>query len=362
MMKVSVTDRNKEQRVFELEEGERILHKGLMEGLELPYECATGTCSSCRATLVSGDITNLWAEAPGAKKFRKPTDVLMCQITANSDLELSVKTTFTPSGTPQCDSTSGYITVLSHLTPEVALFRCTLDKPLPYEAGQFALIEFEGIPGPRAYSMIDYKPDLHYYDFLIRKFHAGKVSEQLFDQNYENLPIKIVGPLGKAVFRPEENRPFIAIAGGSGIAGILSILARAEGAEIFADKPSKIFFGLRDENSAYLLDELNEAVDRINEGLKVIICFSEQAPSNDVIQKYPSLEFRYGFVHDCADQDIEQNNIESAIDNESLNDTIQEYAPLYFVAGPPVMVDAAMKTLIMKHKISPMDIRYDKFG
>jgi toluene monooxygenase electron transfer component len=35
---------------------------------------------------------------------------------------------------------------------------------------------------------------------------------------------------------------------------------------------------------------------------------------------------------------------------------------LHFVAGPPPMVDAAMRALVLGLKIPPTEIRYDRFG
>jgi ferredoxin len=49
---------------------ERILHAGLRSGVELPYECASGTCGTCKATLVEGDTEYAWEEAPGRKHVK----------------------------------------------------------------------------------------------------------------------------------------------------------------------------------------------------------------------------------------------------------------------------------------------------
>ncbi len=36
--------------------------------------------------------------------------------------------------------------------------------------------------------------------------------------------------------------------------------------------------------------------------------------------------------------------------------------PVFFVAGPPVMVNATMRMLVAECKVSPAEIRYDRFG
>src|SRR5690348_18254085 len=78
-MKISVQSKSGEQS-FDCGEGEIILHAGLRQGLNLPYECATGTCGTCRARVMSGNYEALWKEAPGAARLKpEKGDILMCQ-------------------------------------------------------------------------------------------------------------------------------------------------------------------------------------------------------------------------------------------------------------------------------------------
>ena len=88
-MKVVVTARNG-TREFECEPGEKILHAGLRSGVELPYECATGTCGTCKARLTSGRTESEWPEAPGRKYFKSEGDLLTCQSVAHDDCALEV--------------------------------------------------------------------------------------------------------------------------------------------------------------------------------------------------------------------------------------------------------------------------------
>ncbi len=44
-------------RTFELEKNQQtVLEAGLEEGLELPYACKAGVCSTCRAMLTDGEV------------------------------------------------------------------------------------------------------------------------------------------------------------------------------------------------------------------------------------------------------------------------------------------------------------------
>src|ERR1041384_4454494 len=89
-MKITVQNKGVEV-VFDCDAREAILHAGLRQGLELPYECATGTCGTCRARVVSGDFDMRWKEAPGAARLKpEKGDILMCQTLARSDCVLKV--------------------------------------------------------------------------------------------------------------------------------------------------------------------------------------------------------------------------------------------------------------------------------
>ena len=51
--KVTVESKSS-QTGFTCGAGDTLLYAGLRQGLSLPYECATGTCGSCRARVMSG--------------------------------------------------------------------------------------------------------------------------------------------------------------------------------------------------------------------------------------------------------------------------------------------------------------------
>src|SRR6266478_4570936 len=68
--------------VFDFECGatDNLLYAGLTRGLTLPYECATGTCGTCRGRIMQGSAHIDWDQAPGfAKLKRDKGDVLLWQ-------------------------------------------------------------------------------------------------------------------------------------------------------------------------------------------------------------------------------------------------------------------------------------------
>src|SRR5271168_4118092 len=89
-MQITVQSKNGEL-AFDCGDRELILHAGLRQGINLPFECATGTCGTCRARVVAGEVDVGWKEAPGGARLKpEKGDILMCQTRARSDCVLKV--------------------------------------------------------------------------------------------------------------------------------------------------------------------------------------------------------------------------------------------------------------------------------
>lgn len=350
MMLVEVIDRKGERAAFTVEPDQRVLHAGLMKGIGLPHECGTGTCGNCKATIVTGTVNNLWPQAPGAKVCRRTGEVLLCQTAATSALQVKLSSAFLAPYQPPCAMKNGRLTLKRMLTPDVGLFDVTLDEPIKYQPGQFVLLSLPGIEGPRAYSMISHQPDEARLSLLIRRGPDGKFTSHIFSGQCDE-DVEVFGPLGRATFTIAERRPFIAIAGGSGIAGMLAIIRHALAGGHFAQHPSHLFFGLRHPDTSYLLDELSEFVETSSKQLQVTVAFSDITSAEAIAARYPMLQFEFGPVHEIA-----CGHVRAGLKTDGAQ------KPLFFVGGPPPMVDATMRALITQCKISPTEIRYDRFG
>ncbi len=352
MIAVSVADKDGVRASFKAARGQRLLQAGLAAGVGLPHECATGTCGNCKATIISGDVERLWPEAPGAKVCRNANETLLCQSAGRGPVELALRSAFVRPCHPLCRATEGKISRTHVLTPDISLFAVTLREPVSYRPGQFVLLSGLGIDGPRAYSMTQYPPQTKKLNFLIRKDATGSFTNSLFGAPSVPRDVTVFGPLGRATFSCDEDRPFIAIAGGSGIAGVLAILDHALAENHFSNYPSQVLFGLRDAASSYLLAELSSAAARAKGNLKVTVAFSNEPCPAEFQARYPALEFTDGFLHDVVRSRFGIGGT-SVLDMQN---------PLFFVAGPPLMVNATMRTLVTECKISPKEIRYDRFG
>jgi toluene monooxygenase electron transfer component len=345
-MKVVVTARSGTCE-FECEPGEKILHAGLRSGVELPYECGTGTCGTCKAKLVSGRVESEWPDAPGIRYLKGPAELLMCQCLAREDCALEVGVLKTrEADTPLPGALGGEVRGWRRLTHDVAAFDVDLDRPLDFDAGQFALLSIPGIAGARAYSMVNFERSARRLSFVVKKKPGGAVSEWLLGDGVEGTRLGLFAPLGHATFRPGLPKHVLCIAGGSGIAGMMSILQRAGEASHFAGWDGHVYFGVRSERDGFFLDALQALQARYPARLAVTIALSDDEVPGSLTAAYPGLAFARGLVH--------------AVAGEGMKGRFADVRA--YVAGPPPMVDASLRLLLREARLSPADIRYDKFS
>ncbi len=334
---------------FECGSGETLLYAGLRNGLALPYECATGTCGTCRARVMAGAPELGWPDAPGLSYVKQEKrELLMCQSTASADCALRVPGVVgeDASGRAAPDYRTGTLAGTERLTHDVMSFAVELDSPLRFDAGQFVVVETDAVPGGRAYSMTNYDKQTATLDFVIKRKPEGGLSDWLFGGDRAGERLRVFGPLGRATFHPEEGRDLLFVAGGSGIAGMMSILARAGTEEYFRDRKGHIFFGVRTARDVFFMDALSAHVASSPGNLEVSVALSDEDVSPALEAQYPRLGFATGFVHAVAVERM-----------AGLCDGMIAY-----VAGPPPMVDAALRALITEARLPASDIRYDKFS
>ena len=346
-MRIQLNARN---RAYQFESGPdvRMLYAGLARGIHLPYECGSGTCGTCKARLIAGEIDDLWPEAPGRKYLRQLGEFLMCQCVARNDCAIEVSSFVYHMDPGACTPQFGHGTVkaATMLTHDVIGFSVELDKPFDFDAGQFVVMQVPGVPGFRGYSMVNFDRALTRLDFAVKRKSGGGASEWLFEGGIEGQQVNFFGPLGSATFYPNLGKKILCIAGGSGIAGMMSILARARQERYFNQYRGDVFFGVRTYRDAFYLHELAQLVSEFPGKLQVTVALSDEDVPAGASKMHPALNFDQGLVHEVAAKHMQG-----------------KYHDLRaYVAGPPAAVDGAIRMLLLQARLTADNIRYDKFS
>lgn len=332
---------------FDCYRGEPILLAGLRNGVDLPYACATGTCGSCRLRGDPAAVDVTWQEAPGLVKVKSGREVLLCQSVARRAVALESRTPLAPwrPDLPQPDHGSGQIVSRRPIARDVLSVRLRLGRPLAFLPGQFVLLRRRGIAGYRAYSPINAETPASVVDFVIRRKPGGRFSDWLFTPLLDDGAVEVFGPLGSAVLAGDDDADLLVIAGSTGIAGPMAILDRAAMDGRFAQRRADIFFGVRTLADAFFLDNLADLITCAPERVRVTLALSEQVPEGRRHPTFPAIFLADGDVHAVAQRQIGGPRRETVA----------------FVAGPPPMVDAALRMLLTTARLPTAAIRYDRF-
>jgi toluene monooxygenase electron transfer component len=317
-------------------EGDNLLRAGLRAGIGLPYECNAGGCGSCKFELISGEIEESWLDAPGlTAKDRARGRRLACQCRALSDCEIRIRPNpsfLTPSPPRVFEAEYvGHRTV----TADMRELRFRGPGPATFLPGQYALLDVPGAGQSRAYSMSNLPNAEGDWDFMVRKVPNGRVSTLLFDALRPGARIAIDGPLGLAHWRDEDSRDVVCIAGGSGLAPIVSI-ANAAALQGTRERPIWLFYGGRGPADLPAFDEwlLDVAKVRVHAAVSAPELAGDGAWAGE-----------RGFVHELVGRAL----------------TGDLAAHRYYLAGPPPMIETAVRMLMVEHKVPAQQIHYDRF-
>lgn len=168
-------------------------------------------------------------------------------------------------------------------------------------------------------------------EFHVRRVPNGRTSTAIHDRLRVGDRLGITGPRGAAHLRTGHTGSILAVAGGSGLAPILSILesAMAQG----MGQPIRVYVGGRDERDLYGLDQLAVLAAR-HGNMSVTPVLS--APSSPT-------DRRNGFLHAAVHADLQD------LDGWKV-----------YTAGPPVMIDA-LTDVVLASGLQRADLHADVF-
>ncbi|WP_407304673.1 2Fe-2S iron-sulfur cluster-binding protein [Acinetobacter sp.] len=310
-----------------------LLRGGLREGLGLPYECNAGGCGTCKIEVLSGEIENLWADAPGlSDRDKRKGRVLACQCRPKSDCVIKVRLDeqCIPKILPKQQAvTLKHVRPITHDILEVHL---QADTPAQFIPGQYALL-WVNQELLRAYSMSNLPNDEGLWVFQIRRVPDGKLTNLLFDeQQRQDASIQIDGPYGLAHLQ-EQPRPIVCVAGGSGLAPMLAIARGVAVNPHLQHQKVWFFHGGREQRDLLTEAQMREWTE-LGARLNYI-----PATSSELIEG-----IRSGFIHDVIHDVLGQQLLEHEI----------------YCAGPPPMVKS-IEQMAHQAGIPQQQIHFDRF-
>jgi len=318
------------QLAISLEKKETVLSAALRNGINFPYSCKVGGCAECKCKLTKGKVK----EFTDASYLLSAEEVqsgyiLACQsVPKTLDVEIEVDLSRAKKRLNR-----GKVVKQEKLTHDITLLELEMDEAPVFKAGQYAKLSLECLPNiSRAYSFAS-KPSADHtrVSFFIRHVPNGAFSSVVQQKNLVNANIELQGPFGEFYLR-DSDKPMLMIAGGSGLAPIVSILEQAK--EKGCQRPVTVLLGARTQADVYGLKE----IEKIAEGWPALFQFEQILSEESDESTWQGMK---GYI----------------------GDHLANYATFnsqVYLCGPPLMIDDCMKKLTLMG-ISPAEMFADRF-
>jgi p-cymene methyl-monooxygenase electron transfer component len=316
---------------FAVSSGETVLERALKEGLAYPHDCTVGTCGTCKTRLISGKVDAITPFSYTLSKEELEAGyILACQAVPKSDLVVDVEIA---SGAPMTAfSQSARLIALEDLTHDIKRARWEVETPVPYRAGQYMNVRWSGEES-RSYSFAaaPSPAGLTELTTYVRHVPGGRFTDMVFTGDPFAQSYEIDAPHGNFWLRDGEG-PILCIAGGSGLAPLISLLEDAANRKVRRD--CVVLFGARGERDLYAAEEIAAIRNRWTAGFDFWPVLSEEQAGG----------LRHGMVTQFVPEALER-----------LGGGAHGY-----MCGPPPMIDAGIAALV-EAGIGLGDIHYDKF-
>lgn len=253
--------------------GELLLDAALSNGIDLPYDCRAGHCGTCCVRLVSGEVNGGEGASPGV------VHACQCRIAGDAVIERAQSSAVR--------TVEGVLSSLVPLSPEVMEVGIRTDRALPYHAGQYVQVRFNGYPS-RPFSIthpLCSDPDGRSIWFHVRRMKDGRVTPSLGKRIKPGHRVELTGPYGSAHFRSNPDCRLVLVATNTGFAPIWSIAVAA-----LRENPERrmmIIVGGRTIESLYMGPAFMRLA-RFPNVLVVPVCSTPQAVTPVVKQGRPT--------------------------------------------------------------------------
>ncbi|MGJ5036112.1 2Fe-2S iron-sulfur cluster-binding protein [Bradyrhizobium sp. HKCCYLRH3059] len=308
-----------------------ILQAARRGGVALPYECGWGSCGACKVTLIDGQVDLIFPGAPAVNpRDARRNRILACQSRAISDVTIARGPGDWSAPTPRCVEQQATLRGIDDLAPEIRQFSFETAEPIDFRPGQYAILHL-GNGLRRCYSMCNL-PGSTILQFIAKRYDGGTGSNALAALA-PGTRITIEAPFGVCTLRRQPGRK-VFVAGGTGIAPILAMLREAAAAHLDFGSPADVIYGARTPADLAADDMLAAAITQ-----------TPRARYLPVVEHAPS-----GWPHAAG---LVTDVIQGAV--------LDPAAAEFYVAGPPVMVNA-VRSLLRAADVPITQVHYDSFG
>jgi phenol hydroxylase P5 protein len=318
-------------------EDQTILDACLRAGVWIPHSCTHGTCATCKAEVLEGEVDHGEASSFALMDFERdegkflpcvarPREDLVFEADVDVDEDIPVY---------PVEDYAGTVVALEDIALDTKRVVIEIDRDLAFNAGQYMALSVPGHDGvTRTYSMANPPSETRRLEFQIRRTAGGLATDGwIFKDLAVGDAIALAGPYGRFVLREDRSEPAIMIAGGTGLAPIAAMIRHALLDDVDGVGTLHLYQGARTREWMYDVDHFRQLEAEFPGRFVYRPCLSGEEAEG----------FATGMVTDVLNADHE---------------TLKGHVG--YVCGPPAMVEAALKTLMLK-RLFPRDIFKEEF-
>ncbi|VVE23240.1 2Fe-2S iron-sulfur cluster-binding protein [Pandoraea anhela] len=302
-------------------------------GVSLAHDCLNGSCGTCHGALLSGAVRyGVHEDALSLPRFvDKP--VLPCQAKpASARVEIALP--YSRASVFPKKKRTVRVASCRRVSESVWDIRCVSEglRMFSFLPGQYVRVSPRGKGFTRAYSPYTV-PGASEVGFLVREVQSGAMSGYLAGSCVESDVWDVEGPFG-VFYQRSVQAPSLYIAGGTGLAPILSMLTSQIGLGN-GHWPRKVVFGVSRAEDLFFVDELRQLGERLGNTSVIVTCVAESVNPG----------VRRGGVMEMLDED----------------DFIRlgEFGPVY-LCGPPGMIRSAREAALA-HGVASQNLLFEEF-
>lgn len=319
-------------RFIDCNAGEKVLDAAFRQKINLPMDCSDGVCGTCKCRCERGsyDLGDEYIDDALTEDEAAEGLVLTCQMQVSTDCVIAVPV---PSSACKLKPAvhGGAVSSIELVSDSTIILRLRADDPaaLGFLPGQYVNLIVPGTGQHRSYSFSS-KPGAEEASFLIRNIPGGLMSEWLASAAAPGTRMTFIGPQGSFFLRAVD-RPTIMLAGGTGLAPILSMLEVL--ADAGTDQSLHLIYGVTKDGDLVELERIVALAARLP-AMTWAVCVADPA-SGQPLKGYVTEHLTDAHLN-AGDCDI-------------------------YLCGPPPMVEAVR--IFLKDKgVEPKHFHYEKFA
>ena len=318
---------------FTCNEGENIIAAAEKANIYLAAQCHTGSCGACIAHCDAGEYSlgdhsaDALSNADAANR-----QVLMCRTYPHSDLTMTLPYEYSLVRFEKTPVREATITSMTYLTGDTVKLELQLlpdeegNLSLDFEPGQFMQLRIPDSDIKRSYSLTNAPNWDGSLEFLIKLRSEGQFSTFLHEKAVPGMQLTVEGPLGWFMLHDNGLRPRYFVAGGCGLASIMSMLRRM--AEWQEPHQVRLFFGVWHEEEVFYQQELA-----------------------DLAAEYPNLQYQICVFEASERWQGYRGSVVTALE-EALN--VSDIRPDIYVCGSPGLIESVVQA------VEPLGISKDQ--